>query len=248
MEFNIKRIGFLLLKDMRFLVVPTFLITAVIHFVITLINLFALFQSNSKTLSIDNFYFVFLIGLAVIGSISFDEVNKRNKRIDYLNLPASPIEKVSSKFLSVMIIYPILFIGISLLYHVIFLMFGNILFPTEFQMGSLDSNINYIIFWGLTIASFFTYGSIKYNTASFVKILLWLLLFIAIWAALNFLLGISLFPELRAEVFGYDHEYNRVAKLNIKDHWVIDFIKRAYYLLPLLFWVLTYFALNEKEA
>lgn len=248
MEFNFNRLGFLLLKDIRYLVIPTVLITSIIYFAINMINFIALFNSNVKTLTIDNFYFTFIVSLAVIGSISFDEINKRNKRVDYLNLPASSIEKTISKFLSVMVMFPLLFIGVSLIFHFIFSISGNIIFQDSFQKEFFDSSLVQIVFWGLTIASFFTYGSIKYNTTSFVKIILWLLIIVGIWAGLNFLMGLSLFPELRAEIFGYDHDYNRVTNLYIKNHWIIRFIKNTYYLLPLIFWVLTYFALKEKEA
>jgi len=251
MEFNINRFINMLKLDLRFLVAPTFLISTFVFFVILSINILALYDSHG-TQDIEfnsNYMFLFFISLVVIGSISFKEVGKQNERVNFLNLPTSTLEKTLSKFLSTSVIFPILLIAVFFVFSPLFEGFARAIFSGELIWENTIENKKILFITGLLLTAFFAYGSIKYNTISFVKIILWLIVFIAIIAALNFLLGISLFPELRAEVFGLEHDYNRTtSNENMNSDFIENLGMTAFYLSPLVFWVLTFFALKEKEA
>ena len=251
MEFNIQRLWFLLKKDLRLLVVPTFLITSVIYFVISSINLLTLIGAHGPQ-NLDlfkNFLIFAYICAAIIGAISFEEIKKRNTRVEYLTLPASAFEKLSSKFISTMIIYPLLIVILYIIGANLINGVANLIYPDDIIFRPNPDHKWTLYTIGAIITSFFAYGSIKFNTGSFIKIILWLIAFALIFAFINFLFSIAMFPEFRNELFGMGQAQNNMhMEANPADHWVISFTKKAFYALPLLFWVMSYFTLKEKEA
>lgn len=251
MEFNIKRIISLLKLDLKHLVIPTLLIVSLIFFVISIINTFALYDHQGST-HIDNYpsIMVFLyISMAIMGAISFTEINNRGNRIAFLNLPASAIEKTISKFLATMIAFPILFSMVTTVMTYLFNAIAKWLVSGKVTFSHLPDDPWTLFTAGLIICSFFAYGSIKYNTASFAKIIVWGLALFALFALGSFIFGLLIYPEIRATVFGYEYDSVVISTdENVENHWIIKFVIKFYYVVPLLFWTLVYFTLKEKEA
>ncbi len=250
MEFNLGRVLFLFKKDLRQLVLPTFLTTTVIFIVILGFNVFGLLDSHAPA-NLDifgNFLAFFYISLAIIGSLSWEEINKRNKRIDYLVLPASSLEKTTSKFVSVMLVYPALMILVYIVLAPLVNSIAGLLYdgPITFNYNA-DSKL-LLLNAGLIITSFFAYGSIKFNTSSFIKIILWGLGLFGIFALVSFVMALTLYPDLRAEVFGYDSTITRSFNIDPEDHWVPKLAMKLYYIVPLIFWTMSFYTLKEKEA
>lgn len=250
MEFNLQRLLFLFKKDLRNLVLPTFLTTTVIFVVILGFNVFGLLDSRGPA-NLDifgSFLFFFYISLAIVGSISWEEINKRNKRIDYLVLPASTLEKTASKFLSVMLVYPLLMILLYIVLAPLVNSVAGVLYdgPITFNYNA-DSKL-ILANAGLIIVSFFSYGSIKFNTGSFIKIILWGLAMLGIFALISFIIALTLYPDLRAEVFGYETDLKRSMNIDPGDHWIPQLGQKLYYIVPLIFWTMSFYTLKEKEA
>lgn len=254
MEFNINRLVHLLRKDFLEIILKSVAIISLILFVITTINLvIAAFEPNQGNHSYDIFATwlgVFLISCSIVGAISFEEINKRPSRIEYLSLPASAIEKIASKIINVAILFPILMIA---LYYIIYgyaTAVNGILGEIIRLNNEPDESIFILLTVGAIITAFFAYGSIKYNTASFPKIIIWALAFCAIFGVVMFIYAFIMFEPLRAEIMGYEQDYGRTMNSgqNIENHWVLKLFQKLFYFVPLIFWTLSYFTLKEKEA
>lgn len=250
MEFNFKRLLFLFKKDLRYLIVPTFLITGLILAIILGLQLLGLLDSQGPV-NIDffsNFLVFAFISLSIIGSISWEEINKRNKRIDYLLLPASSLEKTLSKFISVVIVYPLMVILLFAALVPILQSLANLFYDGTITFNRAIDDKIILLNAGMIVVSFFAYGSIRFNNSSYVKIILWGLAIIGIFALISFLFAIALYPDLRAEVFGYESTLQRNMNVDTGNHWIISLAKKLYYAVPLIFWTMSYYSLKEKEA
>ncbi len=253
MEFNIQRLTHLIRKDFLEIILKTIAIIALIFFVITTINLViaGIGPNQGDQYDIFNTWLImFFISCSIVGSISFEEINKRYGRIEYLSLPASSLEKISSKIINVAIIFPILMI---VLYYLIYGYASGInnMFGEFITLNNQPDEKQYILYTvGAIITAFFAYGSIKYNTASFPKIIVWGLAFAGMFAAIMFIYAFIMFEPLRAEILGYGHPPNQQVRTadNVENHWVLSFAKKLFYFVPIIFWTLSYFTLKEKEA
>lgn len=252
MEFNINRLRLLVSKDFRESLLKALAIISLIFFIIVTLNIVPSWFSESSYGNFEMFPAFLLtafIGCAILGSTAFEEINKRPKRIEFINLPSSALEKTLSKFITVAIVYPVAMIIMYYLasgYANILNSIGGENIGISHQMGTTAFNL---ITVGLIIISFFAYGSIKYNTGSFVKIIIWGLGLIAAFAAISFVIALITFPELRAVIFNQNIEHQVInTDENIENFWVISLVKKLFYITPLIFWVLTYFTLKEKEA
>ena len=253
MEFNINRLRLLVTKDFKELLFKTLGIISLILFGIITFNIvmswFHGYPNGRSFEMIPAFLMTAFIGCAIMGSTSFEEINKRPKRIEFLNLPSSALEKTLSKFLTVAIAYPL---GMIILYYLLSV-YANILTSiggSELTIShSLDETALNLFTIGSIIIAFFAYGSIKYNTGSFIKIIIWGFALFAAFAAISFIIAFITFPELRAVIFNQNVEDNLVhTDENIENFWVISLVKKLFYITPLIFWVLSYFTLKEKEA
>jgi len=256
MEFNIKRLGLLLRKDLFDIVLKSLGIVGLIFFVITTFNLvIANFIADNGPRHYDiyaTWISVFLISCAVIGSISYEEVAKRPTRIEYLNLPASTLEKTGSKFISAGIIFPIMMI---IMYYIMYAYASgfNAIAGNDLVINN-QPDVHQHIIWvvGAIIVSFFAYGSIKYNNASFPKIIIWGLAMLVAFGIIMFLYGLIMFPELRAEIFGNGEMNNQLHNNNqdpnIEELFIVRLVTKLFYIVPLIFWTFSFFTLKEKEA
>lgn len=253
MEYNIKRIGLLLNKDFKEMLLKTIAIISLIFFVIITINLvISYFNVNSNAHNFNiygTFIGMFMIGCTIMGSITWEEIAKRPRRIEYLSLPASTAEKLSSKFITSAILFPILMI------IMFFIMRGyaegmNSILGGRLRLDNFPDFEQYKLFnVGAILTAIFAYGSIKYNTASFPKIIVWALAFFAAFVAISFVLGFIIFPEMRHAIFGFDEPRAQIhTNDNIEDFWLIGLLKKLFYIVPLIFWGMSYFTLKEKEA
>lgn len=250
MEFNFQRLLFLFKKDFRHLVLPTFLTTSLIFIVILGFNVLGLLDSHGpQNLDIfGSFLFFVYISLAIIGSITWEEINKRNKRIDYLVLPASTMEKTASKFISIMIVYPLLMVLLYMVLAPLVNGIAGVLYDGPIIFNYNADNKVILANAGLIITSFFAYGSIKFNTGSFIKIILWGLAVMGVFALISFIMALTLYPDLRAEVFGFESTIQRSMNVDPGEHWIPQLAIKLYYIVPLIFWTMSYYTLKEKEA
>jgi len=207
--------------------------------------------SNDQFTAYYQFVFFFLISSTVLGTITFWEVSKSSDRINYLTLPSSTLEKTTSKFISTMIIFPLLMIFLYIVSFNFMKLFTNSMTDHEFvlQLFGNEPKISLTLLLSGIIISVFSYGSIRYNNASFVKIILRIAVMIAILAAFIFLMALVIIPEFRALVFGITYEQPVMQSTNVNnDHWFISLSKMGLYFIIPLFWTLSYFSLKEKEA
>jgi len=257
MEINIQRIFHLLKKDWKDLVVPFFKVIVIIFLFLTIIPVIANKQNQMMSLSFSyNFISFLLISAGIFGSLSFAEISKLSTRVEYLTLSASNIEKTISKAITVLICFPVL---ILILYSLCYYLLYGIAQVINFEFNHMllfehDNLLLYLLLTGL-ISSFFSYGSVKYNNNSFVKIIIRLLLGFLIWVLILFLSGLIIFPELWVEVkhelFGIERtvHYSGNPPNISNDFWLFHFLKFAFHYLLLPFiWVLIYFEIKEKQA
>ncbi len=192
------------------------------------------------------FLSITLIGGVIVGSASFGELSKRHTRINYLNLPASSVEKVLSKAITYLLLFPIsvylLFLFLSMIISGI-----NATFLEIDSNGKFELEPIYMIAIILFTISIFFYGSVRFNTYAFPKTLLMALSVLFILGGIGFLTAYAIYPELRAVVAG-DAPDMVFDGGNLEEHWVIDSIKALYFLSPLLFVTLSIFCLKEKEG
>ena len=252
MEFNLNRLKLLLAKDFMELILKTTGIVALIFFVVTTFNLVISFFANGDRHSYDIFSSwlgIMFVSCSIIGAVTWEEIKKRPSRIEYLALPATVGEKTISKIISVAIVFPILMIGVYFIVYG-YATLGSLLIGDRLHLNTeMDGNGVKLFAIGSIITSFFAYGSIKYNTTSYPKIIVFGLFGFALFLLISFIIAFVLFPELRAAIFGNLQEGENVETTGDPgDWWLIKFLKNAYYLVPLIFWGLCYFTLKEKEA
>lgn len=202
---------------------------------------------------------IFVGGLLV--SFSFKDLDRDPERISYLALPASHLEKYTSRFILTAIVLPLF---ISIVYSLYAFIFYDNIFPLltdgkeHLQRFSFFSHVfkgtptpfDFLkMFFALHSALFL--GAITFRKLAVFKTLISGFLLIVSSAALVYLLTMLLLPELfvgggflvdpkvepnlwlqeKAEGYGQDLMYSMI-----------------FFVTPLVFWLIGYFKLTEKEV
>ena len=69
-----------------------------------------------------------------------------------------------------------------------------------------------------------------------------------VFALISFIMALTLYPDLRAEVFGFESTIQRSMNVDPGEHWIPQLAIKLYYIVPLIFWTMSYYTLKEKEA
>lgn len=249
MNFNLNRF----LNLVRIEIGPQFLmsmlIMGLIYFGITFLSILDFFFDGGKEKAdiASTFIGVGLIGGVIMGSNSFVEIAKRNTRINYLNLPASASEKVISKGLVSIIVFPLL------LFVMFFLLkgfYGLLSHLTNGQISvksEFDMPLKYVIPLILATISVFFYGSVRFTEYAFPKTIFWIAGLVISVVAIGFVLAFLIFPELRQTIFGEPKIVNFDGE-GVENHWIVSLLKMLFYLLPVIFVSLSIVCLKEKEG
>jgi len=200
-----------------------------------------------------------IIGLLVILiGFSFTDLDSSGKKISYLLLPSTALEKYMTRFLSTLIGYSIIF----MLIYIIDSLFVKILnissvygTGNSYELFRQSEQVKTYLQFYIMLHAIFFYGAVAFNKNSFLKTAL--VVFIIV-AAVLFLLkvlvwiflpnvSVSLFLRLDTEVFYYSEEaYKKFESYRNVLGSVMGFI--AFYITPPFLWVLGYFRLKEEEV
>ncbi len=230
--------------------IKSILIISLIYFGISLLGILPyMFNGHRVTADIHSSWLtVTIIGGIIVGSASFGEITKRHSRINYLNLPASATEKVLSKAVVNIILFPIAMFVLFLVVKGLFsglanITAGGIGIGDQFELSTW--NMMSVI---LLVTSLFFYGSIRFNNYAFPLTIAWVILFVLAIAAISFLVALMIFPELREAVAGNPQAIESMNMPSIEHHWVITMFKYLFYIAPIIFIVLSIICLTEKEG
>ena len=209
----------------------------------------------------DFWYKLILIGGGLIyTSTIFNELNDKLERASYLSIPASHLEKFTSKWLQTFIGFPIVFTIIYLIFSwIIYLLSGAFfeskIMPLELFSSSTDGHSNYIwvtIKSYLAAQSLFLLAAIAFRKFEFFKLLI---VMFGLFIGFSFFAAI-LFRIIFADFFTGGMMANET--ISIMPHESMeDFIEGPFvkllniivsFGLPIFFWFVGYLKLTEKEA
>lgn len=203
-------------------------------------------------------FILFFVGMFLV-SLSFKDLNSDSERIFYLGMPASHLEKYISRFIYTGILFP-LFISVA---YCIYAFFYDTVILTLLDSGITRFSFFTNIFQGYTPTSFdflkfylplhsvFFLGAIAFRKLAFFKTLFsgWLVVFLS--AGISYLLVMILLPELFA---GGGFLQNPTVE---PSEWFQEFFETyiddilyiiGLIIIPIVFWIVGYFKLTEKEA
>lgn len=242
---------FLRLKD----IILIFSIVYGIVFVNIFFSLIFRRFSFNNVIEIKQYYIIALfIGLIVIISNSFTRIYEKRWTIFYFTLPGSLFQKVVSKFLFAIVFYflfnLILFILVYFLTY-----FLAILFSLKIKIITFNVFLNDLFiesFWiYFYIGSIFFFFSTIWEKNSFfntifVLFLFFLFLSISIYLILDILIKMNIINVFNFEIYSF----------NILDFFqdfkgkkiILYFLKTIYYLIPFVFYVLSYFSFKRKQV
>ena len=252
--FNIKRFGLLLRNDL-FRNYRTLLIgagsVAAIYLIIILAPM--IFSHNCVGYDFHQGFFpmALFIGGFLLSAASFAEIHHSQKNTAFFMLPASRLEKLTSRLLLTNIVYVItavvFYYLLNLVSIVLSAIFGCGPFPV-FNLFTREMLIALLVYF--VIQSIFLFGSIYFKNHAFMKTGLSL-----------FALGnvIALFSLLMVRVVFFDFFNHMHAADNfmatdflyLKDigETLLTILKYLFYfVLAPYFWILSYIRLGEKEV
>jgi hypothetical protein len=231
----------------------TFIIASVVFaFLLLIFTINAAEKDNAEFHQI--WYSILLfVGGFYFTSTSFNELNRKEERMNYLALPASVFEKFSMKLLITTVGY---LVGLTLLYWV-FAQVEDIISQKYFAFSftafnPFDEFYILMIKLYLVIQSVFILGAVAFNRFAFFKTLF------ALWL-LEIALGIFIWILVRiifAEYFeGLFRVSNNILAIpdqsfqNFAEFTAWPFIQTIFwYALAPVLWVVTYFKLKEREV
>lgn len=185
----------------------------------------------------------FIVLLCVFGAMfagsGFNSNRSKSGVTEYLMIPASSLEKfLSEMFLAVG--FSVVFYGFYWIYAIVMNLILSNVVDAFFMPFNLDLSYHGLVLIGyLCMLGLFQFGAITFRQMPFIKVLLWTLPFVVIVFVLTTMSGLSL-----NSVVGYDEYTSR----SIVTSPLV--LYKFYLSIPvgLLFWVLTYLKLKEKEA
>jgi len=250
MTFNISRFSNLIKRD--FIIYRKTLI----YFFLALASYFGLIVLlgyESSNLNDTSYWFswyvtaLFPIGLT-ISSLVFWEFKSSAGRIQYLSLPASNLEKIASRQLYVLVIYPIL---VTVLFAIIYGLFKSI-YPEMGIDDEMKMILKYLLHAFVVSQAFVLICAVYFNTFVPVKTIMtsWALFFIQILLTVIVFRIVfwdyfdGLFSVVHVESSKPNAEFEDFAKNKLVP--IAEFI--GFYVLPVFLWVIAYFKMKEKEV
>lgn len=230
---------------------------SILIFIGVLVGLLTLFGSMAKMDQSDpdpNFHltwygiFFFVFGIFQTGGV-YSEFAQPATRQDYLLLPASHLEKWTSRWLRTL---PLYIVAYTLIYWiaswimntVCLIAFGEIFVTFQpFQSGVYD-------FWKIYLIAhaIFSIGSLQFNKSATIKTALTLLILIMAISLIGGVTAWALFTGLQEDHLIINPSFS----FNLSEHtsywlgqtgkWILWFL-----LVP-LFWLISFLKLNEKEV
>jgi len=231
----------------------TFIIASVVFVFLSL--LFILNGSDHGTPEFHMIWYPILLlaGGFYFTSTSFDELNRKEERMNYLSIPASIFEKFSMKLLVTTLGY---LVGVTLLYWLFSKFIDSITihyFQFSFwKFNPFDDHYLLIIKLYLVIQSLFILGAATFNRFSFFKTLfvLGLIIFaLGIFSGLSFRL---IFADFFETFLKPKDQVKVIPSSQFRDFmqysaWPFLQIIFWYVLAPIL-WITAYFKLKEREV
>lgn len=253
--FSLKRIAWLGKKELHESFLPHFKILSIVVSSIILIRFvfeyFGMRSNDVDTTFHFNYEGIYVVFAFIYTINAFSELKLLSTRADYLNLPATSVEKVFTKWLFANVLY---WIGVALLFTVFFLiqkLVIEVLMHRPFARFDLfDKELLVGIHYLIVVFSVYFFGAATFNTGAWYKIIFWGIVFSLLYMLLVFLFAYALFPELRAELHNTTHvSSNAPINLMLEDFWLIKFGKFfLQYLAAPFFWFMTYLKIKEKEV
>jgi len=262
LTLNPGRIGLLLKKEVFYESKKLWIAIGAI-FVLMTIGIFAVGADSSDLVGV-NYYvhegwysFFLVMGGFVYSSYAFSELNDKLERASYLSLPASHLEKFTSKWLQTFIFFPIAFTILYFIYswiiYFIFQYFDYIsLMPLQ-----IFSTVKgeYIVFTAIksfmASQAIFLLAAVTFRKFEFFKVILTMFGLSIIFLIIS---GIG-FRIIFADLFNgiFTNNMVRVLPGDNLTFTTEDFIpsiigRVACIVLPIFFWIVGYFKLTEKEA
>lgn len=249
-SFSLNRISLLSKKEFYLTYLPFFKIMAIVLGGVLLVtSIVAYFESGGmKTISLEGFFAVFAF-IYIVNS--FEELKKLPTRADYLNLPATALEKVFTKWLFSHVLF---WLGSLALFCVYYLghelIIGLIMNKSTASFTILSAeNLKGLHFLTVVFSAFF-FGAAMFNTGGWYKIVMWAVIGAIAYIIIVFCFAYLLFPEFRAGFHGVEaQDPNIPIDLIIEDFWMIKFGKFFLeYLAAPYFWYMSYLKIKEKEV
>jgi hypothetical protein len=261
-SFNLKRISWLSKKELYESFFPHFKILTIVVSAIVLVRcIVEYFEKSSLHINSNGAYHhnnfsyegMFIIFGFVYTINSFKALRHLPTRSDFLTLPATPLEKVFTKWFFGNVLYWIgIFIVFTFFYFFQKMIIGGFMgkpFDTfDILSRSNFTGLHYII----VVFSVYFFGAATFNTGGWYKVITWGVVLSLLYIILLFLFAYALFPEMRSLLGGH-MEFNSgnsaSVDLMLEDFWVIKFAKFfILYLAAPFFWFMTYLKIKEKEV
>ncbi|MCF7943464.1 MAG: hypothetical protein K9L21_03415 [Spirochaetia bacterium] len=217
------------------------------------------YYHNTSSNSYLEFFISFLfLGGFIIGSLAFrDDMYGKSTQHNWLMLPASPIEKLAVKMITVLIIYPVALLLFITASSLIVEGFNLLVFKTSFQvLNPLNPSIWKSILNFIVVGSIFLMGSAYFRKAAFVKTVLILGLIGFGLGMITILAGRVVFSEFFTGM-NFNNELfisNFAVRFDSPDQYVefrvFEIIGKVIYwaLLAPFCWVVSYFRVREVQA
>lgn len=253
--FDIKRLKYLLLRQLSFnskaMLIATGAVMGVIMFIGTMVLLFSYKTIEPASFLNSIFPSFFIVGY-IFSSIIFSELNSPHRGYMYLTLPASAFEKLVSAWLICSLGYVLFFIVVMYVLNFYFIAIAAAFTMKTVPVFNLLEPGGLKIFGVyLVTQSVFFLGSLYFRRLNFLKTLL--ALFVVVFA-------ISLYSGLLSKILFFSHERNmQWWSMNINSHqagmkhFAEDIIVPA---AKILFWgctapfflLVSYYRLKEREV
>lgn len=188
--------------------------------------------------------YLFVLSLYISGFIfsgsSFVRFRSKQGTIDYLMIPASNTEKFISEVLLTTLVYPLFF----LLCYWLFSSLANAILNSVFQASFMPFSVN-IAPYGLDlmvyffIQAIFLFGAASFQKTPLMRIVLWALLVATIIALLFYTAWLN---------FDYSKGTDELAMNKIFYSSLVYNWRFLAILVGLIFWLLAFLKLKEKEA
>jgi len=187
-----------------------------------------------------------LLGGAVFTSTVMWEFGSSPKRLQYLTIPASHLEKYLSRWVYSLIIYPMF---VAIVVYIVSKLFGITWSNEDKEMQRLLFKIYYV---GHAVILMF---AIWFNRFVLPKTFLSIFAVSTVFAIIMTLIGMIVFPEL-VNKNGFGLSMNESISIepnewfkNFAEHTLFPTLQFVFWwVIPPFFWVVGYFKMTEKEA
>ena len=254
MEFNIKRFAQLIKRDFITYRKPLLFGIATLFLFLLALSSFLWFTNVNQVQQLDDDYwsswlvvFVFFGGL-VFTSLVFWEFRTPAGRISFLSLPASNFEKVLSRWIYTLVLYPLVTLtSIYMVYLICKLFYTNITWVSmEFSRLTNDLTMLYLLIHGVMLMFgiwFNKYVAPKAALISFAAFLIGTVCFsLFIYVVFNNLFdGMMMDREIRVHPKPEFQQSMEVTVFPIVGTLLLVFI-------PVFFFVVSYFKMKEKQV